>query len=130
MKRSKLVAAMLCLASLQLMGCVVRPRRVVYVEAAPAPAPVAMVESEQPVVDEEVDEEVVPTSDVPADQVESPGRPPSSTHVWINGRWAWTGHAWVWRHGRWAHRPASKSWVPGHWERHRTHWVWRAGHWR
>ncbi|MEO7327304.1 MAG: YXWGXW repeat-containing protein [Minicystis sp.] len=126
--RSKLVAAMLCVASLQLMGCFVRPRRVVYVESAPAPV---VVQNEQAVPDEtDVDEEVTATTDVPADQVESPGPAPSTTHVWISGRWAWSGHAWAWRHGHWAHRPAAKAWVPGHWERHSAHWVWRAGHWR
>jgi hypothetical protein len=129
MNRWKLVATLVGLASLELAGCVVRPRRVVYVEAAPAP--VTVVQAEPVTYEEEVDEEVAPTSEVPADQVENPGPPPSSTQVWIRGRWHWNGNAWVWRHGRWAHRPAAHAtWVPGHWERRAGHWVWRAGHWR
>jgi hypothetical protein len=137
MNRWKLIAPILCLMAVQVAGC--RPRRVVYYQAAPARAPAPAIVGEEPVLDEqpvsseEIEEEVVPTSDVPADQVEHSGPPPSSTHVWIGGRWRWTGHAWVWTRGHWVTRPhhhPQRTWVPGHWERRRHAWVWRAGHWR
>jgi len=48
-----------------------------------------------------VREEVVVVPRPPADQVEEPGPTPGTEYVWIRGRWAWNGRAWVWRHGHW-----------------------------
>jgi hypothetical protein len=41
--------------------------------------------------------------------------PPSPVHVWIDGRWMWTGAGWAWQPGAWivpAPRPVVTTWGP------------------
>jgi hypothetical protein len=53
----------------------------------------------------------------PALRVETRGRPPSRSHVWVGGYHRWTGRAYAWSPGRWTVVRSSRGWrwVPGHW---------------
>jgi hypothetical protein len=56
---------------------------------------------------------------------------PSSSHVWVDGYWAWRGREYVWTPGRWDLPPRGyRSWVPGRWQRERHGWFWIGGRWR
>lgn len=63
-------------------------------------------------------------------EVRKPRRP-SSRHVWVHGRWSWSGHRWVWVSGHWSVPPSRKrAWVKGHWKRSGRGYVYVPGHWR
>jgi hypothetical protein len=59
---------------------------------------------------------------------ESPGNPPSRSHVWVAGYYGWSGSAYVWIPGTWQIPPNRffRRWDPPHWEMHRG-MFWRRG---
>lgn len=67
----------------------------------------------------------------PAARVEVPGTPPSESHVWIQGYWAYGKNGYTWIPGHWDVRPAAAAtWVPGQWSRKGDGWLWTPGYWK
>ena len=64
----------------------------------------------------------------PAVEIEARVGRPSPYAVWIDGHWAWRGHAYYWVPGYWERHPHGR-WVPGNWAPQRRGYVWRRGHW-
>jgi hypothetical protein len=72
-----------------------------YVEAAPPPARVEVIER------------------------------PGPRHVWVDGVYRYRGGNYVWVPGRWVVPPRSRSaWVPGRWVHTPRGWRYVDGHWR
>jgi hypothetical protein len=100
------------LGALIAAGCAER-RAVVVQEPVPASGPVIITQAPPPPV------------------VETIGRPPSPSHVWISGYQEWNGRRYVWHRGHWAQRPRPRAvYVEGHYERRPGGWVWVPGTWR
>lgn len=65
----------------------------------------------------------------PIARVETIPPPPSPSHYWIAGNWAWEQGAWAWRGGHWEASRRDEVWVRAHWARAGDEWVFRPGHW-
>jgi hypothetical protein len=129
MNRSKLAVSISALLLPLLMGVGCTRERVVVVHDAP-PAQPAQPAAAGQTGDEAADaQEATADTEPPAEQVEAPGPPPSTEHVWIKGHWRWQGK-WVWRPGHWETIRHGHEWVAGRWERRHHNWVWVGGHWR
>jgi WXXGXW repeat (2 copies) len=108
------------LAALTLSACVVAPppRRVVYVEPAPAPMAV-QVEAPLAVVD-------IPP---PAPYVEVVPPIPFAGAFWIGGYWGWNNGRHVWVPGRYEHPRPGYTWRAHAWVQQGGHYHLRAGGW-
>jgi len=69
---------------------------------------------------------------VRAEVVPPPPTGESTTFIWQQGHWAWTGTNWVWVAGQYVTPPAAKVvWDPGHWvQQSDGTWKWVDGQWR
>ncbi len=56
--------------------------------------------------------------------------PPSRTHVWVEGGWAYRGNNYVYAPGSWVPARPGMVWVPGRWRRGHRGWIWMPGQWR
>lgn len=56
--------------------------------------------------------------------------PPSSTAIWIDGYWNWTGVTFVWVDGYWERNPPpGRTWEPGGWVQGPQGWHRQPGRW-
>ena len=84
----------------------------------------------------------------PPPRFERQTRMPSRDHVWVGGKWSWTGREYLWIEGRWELRagptqapPAPRFeqpgrapnnrtvWIPGYWKWTGRDYLWVGGHW-
>lgn len=110
MNRKELLGSfgLAALLSLPLMGCAVHGSGGAYV-SGPSVA-VVEVESEPP----------------PPRVVQYTHRP---GHIWIEGRWNWSGGQWVWMDGYYERERVGYVYAPGRWERRGSRHIWIDGRW-
>jgi hypothetical protein len=113
-----------CAASTQLSGCVVR--EVVVPESPPAPAYVAPAPAAAPVAEAEVQASEPPP---PLPQYEQPPCPVEG-YLWTPGYWAWGGGGYYWVPGTWVAPPqVGLLWTPGYWAFVGGVYTFHAGYW-
>lgn len=65
----------------------------------------------------------------PVPQLEHPGRPPASGHLWIAGYWDWVGASYDWVPGRWVPPRPGQVWLPRVWRSDGQRWYAQGGRW-
>ena len=103
------------LCALALAGCAVHYHPY-YRHGPPPPASASIV--------------FAPNAPPPPRRVAIPPRP-STTAIWIDGYWNWTGVQFVWVDGFWERNPPhGRNWERGRWTHTSRGWYWTPGRWR
>jgi len=67
----------------------------------------------------------------PPERVEVVEVIPGPEYVWVPGRWSWSGTGYSWEYGRWVRPEGSHHhYARGKWRHTNRGWYWVDGHWR